>query len=357
MRYAVVDVESTGGKPGKERVIEVGIALMDDGVITNEFDSLVNPGVPIPTFVQNLTGITDKMAAAAPRFADIAQKVNSMLDGRVFVAHNVAFDYGFIREELRRAEISFESERICTVKLSRRVFPGMGSYSLHKLSDALGLPDFKHHRALGDALACAEILKLAEAKDPERVRAEIRGGARPAFLPRGWEEKDLERIPRMAGILRFLGRDGTLYLTSARNMRIRALALLASAKRGPLSSVHDGLRDIQFECTGSELLAKIRTAVELSCHRYPCNVSVCIPSDSGAPLPDMILFGAGRKDGEKSAILVRGGRVRGYRFVGEREPLSVSVFESTMERFPENFNLAPYLRPALFSNSYRAAFF
>ena len=195
MRYAVVDVESTGGKPGKERVIEVGIALMDDGVITDKFDSLVNPGVSIPPFVQNLTGITDKMAAAAPRFAEIAQKVSSMLEGRVFVAHNVAFDYGFIREELRRAEIPFESERICTVKLSRRVFPGMGSYSLHKLSDALGLPDFRHHRALGDALACAEILKLAEARTRNGCARKSAAALVPRFSRKAGRKRTWSAFP------------------------------------------------------------------------------------------------------------------------------------------------------------------
>ena len=153
--FAVVDVETTGGKPEYARIIEIGIVLVDDWKITQKFDSLVKVPVELSPFIQNLTGITPKMLYNAPEFDEIAPKVDAMLEGRIFVAHNVASDYGAVGAEIKRSGFDFSPERLCTVKLSRRVFPGLPKYSLHELSMSLGLPDFGQHRALNDAIAAA----------------------------------------------------------------------------------------------------------------------------------------------------------------------------------------------------------
>lgn len=161
MNFAVVDIETTGGKPMDNRIMEIGIILIDGDVIVEKYHSLVDPGQPITPFVKNLTGITDEMVEGKPQFKDIAEDVFELLNGRIFVAHNVQFDCKFMIEELKRCAIKFNPPRLCTVKLSRRVFPGFSSYSLHNLTQSLELLDFHHHRALDDALACANILKLA----------------------------------------------------------------------------------------------------------------------------------------------------------------------------------------------------
>lgn len=164
MRFAVVDLETTGGQPKNDSIIEIGIALIDGTEVVKTFESLVCPGRSIPSFVQNLTGIYPEMVVSARPFREIAEEVLALLSGRIFVAHNASFDFGFLKAELERASCKWDAPRLCTVKLSRRVFPGFPSYSLHSLTKSLGCPDFNHHRALGDALASAEILKLALAK-------------------------------------------------------------------------------------------------------------------------------------------------------------------------------------------------
>ncbi|WP_294961382.1 3'-5' exonuclease [uncultured Fibrobacter sp.] len=180
MRFAVVDVESTGGAGEMNRITEVGIALVDDTEIVETFHTLVDPGAPISPFVQKLTGITDEMVQGAPQFQKIAEKVDELLRDRIFVAHNVQFDLKMMRTELKRCCISFDPPRLCTVKLARRVFPGFSSYSLHNLTESLGLSDFHHHRAMDDTLACAEILKLAYNKvGPEKILKEVKNLSTP----------------------------------------------------------------------------------------------------------------------------------------------------------------------------------
>ena len=149
--------------------MEVGIVLMDGSDIVDTYHALVDPGHPITPFVRTLTGISDEMVQGQPQFASIAEHVAELLQDRIFVAHNVQFDCKFMTTELKRCCIKFNPPRLCTVKLSRRVFPGLPSYSLHKLTESLGLPDFNHHRALDDTMAAAGILKLALEKVGEAV--------------------------------------------------------------------------------------------------------------------------------------------------------------------------------------------
>lgn len=168
MRFAVVDLETTGGTPSDARIMEIGIVLLDGCEVVGTYHSLIDPGQDIPPFIQNLTGIKPEMVSGQPQFASVAEHVAELLKDRIFVAHNVLFDCKFMRAELKRCCIPYDPARLCTVKMSRRVFPGFPSYSLHKLTESLGLADFNHHRALDDAMAAAEILKLAISKVGEK---------------------------------------------------------------------------------------------------------------------------------------------------------------------------------------------
>lgn len=180
LKFAVVDVETSGGAGDQNRITEIGILLLDGTEPVGEFHTLVDPGVPITPFVQNLTGITDEMVSGQPQFAKVAEHIAGLLDGRIFVAHNVQFDSKVMRTEMKRCCIAFDPPRLCTVKLSRKVFPGHVSYSLHNLTESLGLPDFNHHRAMADTLACAEILKLAYNKiGPEKILKEVKNLSTP----------------------------------------------------------------------------------------------------------------------------------------------------------------------------------
>lgn len=131
--------------------------------------------MPIQPFVQRLTGITDEMVQGKPQFSSVAETMRELLQDRIFVAHNVQFDSRFMTAEMKRCCIKFDPPRLCTVKLSRRFFPGLPSYSLHNLTRSLELPEFNHHRALADAMAAAEILKLVYEKiGPEKLLKEVK---------------------------------------------------------------------------------------------------------------------------------------------------------------------------------------
>ena len=180
MKFAVVDLETTGGTAEEGRITEVGIVLLDDCEVVKTYSALIDPGMPIQPFVQNLTGITDEMVRGKPQFSSIAEEVAELLQDRIFVAHNVQYDIKFMRTELRRCCIKIDPPRLCTVKVSRRFFPGLPSYSLHKLTQSLELPEFNHHRALDDAMAAAEILKLAYKKvGPEKLLKEVKNLTNP----------------------------------------------------------------------------------------------------------------------------------------------------------------------------------
>ena len=175
MKFAVVDLETTGGKPADGRITEIGVVLMDDMCVVKTYQALVDPGMPIQPFVQRLTGITDEMVQGKPQFSSIADDVMVLLQDRIFVAHNVQFDSRFMMTEMKRSCIKYDPPRLCTVKLSRKFFPGLPSYSLHNLTQSLELPEFNHHRALDDALAAAEILKLVYEKiGPDKLLKEVK---------------------------------------------------------------------------------------------------------------------------------------------------------------------------------------
>jgi DNA polymerase-3 subunit epsilon len=160
LEYAVVDVETTGGSAANgHRITEIAVVVLrGDGEVLDSYSSLVNPGRPIPPFVSRLTGITDSMVRVAPPFAEVAEEVRSHLRGRIFVAHNVAFDWGFVNRELSESLGSpLEGRRLCTVRLARRVVPELKSRSLGTLSDFFGIENAARHRALGDAEATVQV--------------------------------------------------------------------------------------------------------------------------------------------------------------------------------------------------------
>ena len=165
--YAVVDIEATGGNHVKGRIIEIAIILFDGEKIVSQYSTLVNPEVKIDWYVTKLTKITNKMVADAPLFKDVAEEILRLTKGNIFVAHDVDFDYKFLKEELRKVGLEFNYPQVCTLKLSQKHLPEEESYSLGKLCDAVGIPIPKEvrHRAEGDAVATAKLLGLLLAKD------------------------------------------------------------------------------------------------------------------------------------------------------------------------------------------------
>src|SRR5690554_2237474 len=158
--FAIIDTETTGGNPAKDKVMEIAIIIHDGNKIIEEYSTLVNPLEPIAPFIRSLTGINENMVKDAPTFDQIADKILEMTKGNVFVAHNVRFDYTILRNEFQRMGIKFLCKQICTVKLSRDLIPGHNSYSLGRLCKDLEINLEGRHRAYGDALATAKLFSL-----------------------------------------------------------------------------------------------------------------------------------------------------------------------------------------------------
>src|SRR6185437_2393670 len=147
--YAIVDIETTGSYAANNGITELAIVLYDGNKIVDRFESLVNPQMPIPRYIQVLTGILPEMMESAPLFSEMADRVYTLLKDAVFVAHNVNFDYSFIKFHLESCGYSLNSKKLCTVRLSRKLFPGLAGYSLGKLCRELNIPLENRHRAGG----------------------------------------------------------------------------------------------------------------------------------------------------------------------------------------------------------------
>ena len=166
--YSVIDVETTGGKFNQEGITEIAIYKFDGENIVDQFISLINPEIPIQPFVQQLTGITDKMVSNAPKFFQVAKRILEITENSILVAHNSSFDYRMIKIEFDRLGYDFNIPQICTVKLSKKLIPNLKSYKLGNLVKSLGIPITNRHRASGDARATVELFKLLILKDSNK---------------------------------------------------------------------------------------------------------------------------------------------------------------------------------------------
>ena len=165
MEFAVVDIETTGSTPQSAGITEIAIVIHNGVEVTGKYVTLINPRHKIPPFIVNMTGISDEMVAAAPLFEEVAPQIYNLLNGRVFVAHNVSFDYSFVHYLLGRSGYQWSAPKLCTIKLSRRVFPGLEKYGLGSLTRDLGIRIEGRHRAWGDAAATAQVLTMAIEKE------------------------------------------------------------------------------------------------------------------------------------------------------------------------------------------------
>src|SRR5210317_198481 len=158
--YAILDIETTGGSPKTEKITEIAIFFHDGQKVVDEWSTLINPEKPIPYFITGLTGITNEMVANAPKFFEVAKELVELTENYTIVGHNVSFDYSFIRSEFKRLGFAYDRKTLCTVKLSRKTFPGHKSYSLGKICKELGIEIRDRHRAAGDALATVKLFEL-----------------------------------------------------------------------------------------------------------------------------------------------------------------------------------------------------
>ncbi|MGY8626970.1 exonuclease domain-containing protein [Chromobacterium violaceum] len=233
---AIIDLETTGGNIARDRITEVGMVLID-GERVERLSWLVNPGQPIPPFIENMTGISNEMVAGAPPFSAQADELLDRLQGRLLLAHNARFDYGFLKNEFRRHGLRFQARALCTVKLSRRLYPQHFKHSLDSLIARHGIDMPERHRALADAEAVYRFIRIAEAElGEDRVAHEaaqlLAQPAELSSLPAELQQQ-IEDMPDSAGVYALFGADGrALYVGRAPNLYRKALGHFAERKPG-----------------------------------------------------------------------------------------------------------------------------
>ncbi|MGH8689185.1 MAG: exonuclease domain-containing protein [Burkholderiales bacterium] len=260
---AIVDLETTGVHPEHDRVTEVAVIEVDGGEASAEWSTLVNPECTIPPAIQALTGITNDMVAGAPTFARLAEDLSERLAGRVFVAHNARFDYGFLRQGFARAGIDFRAKTLCTVKLSRRLYPQHPRHNLDSLIARHGLRCRARHRALGDADAVWQFLKIAAEEHGEDVlHTAARQVSKQPSLPPYLERAMVDAIPEAPGVYLFYGESGNpLYVGKSKAMRSRVLAHFSESLRSSREmQLAREVRHVEWERSAGELGALLREA-------------------------------------------------------------------------------------------------
>ena len=221
-----LDLETTGATASFDRITEIGLIEVERGRYVGEWTTLVNPETRIPPFIQNLTGISNDMVALAPTFAEIARELKQRLDGKLLVAHNARFDYGFLRNEFRRLDIKYASDLVCTVKLSSKLFPGHARHNLDSLMERHGVTCDARHRALGDARVLWELTqKWRDEFGADALAAAATAQIKRPTLPPGLSELVLDEVPESPGVYLFFGEnDMPLYIGKSVNLRLRVLA-------------------------------------------------------------------------------------------------------------------------------------
>ncbi|MAZ49517.1 MAG: hypothetical protein CME65_13235 [Halobacteriovoraceae bacterium] len=275
-KFAIVDIETTGANRGGNKITEIAIIVTDGTQILDEFSTLLNPERSIPSNITYLTGITNEMVRDKPKFYEIAKKIVEITEGCVFVAHNVFFDYNFIRSEFNELGFSYGREKLCTVRMSRKAFPGLKSYSLGNLTKHFKIPLKNHHRAMADAKATLELFKLIQAKLPDLTQNTLEEKTRILTPPPNFETKKLEDLPEKAGLYYFYNDQGELlYIGKSKNIRKRVINhFRPNIKRKKDLQLKFHIFDIQTKLTGNELAALILESHEIKHFRPPYNTAL-----------------------------------------------------------------------------------
>lgn len=264
--YAIVDIETTGGYANNHKVTEIAIYHHDGIQITNHYHTLINPGRSIPYFITGLTGINYEMVKESPSFEEVAKEIHEQLKDRVFVAHNAHFDYGFLKKEFEDAGINWNSKKLCTVRLSRKIIPGLSSYSLGRLAESLGVEIQNRHRAGGDAEATSKVFDLLLKRDTTGViEKALKRNSGETILPPNLPKEDFDKLPAKAGVYYFLdGRGHVIYVGKAINIKKRIAGhFTGEAREWNRSNIRNEIHHITYELTGSELIALILESQEI----------------------------------------------------------------------------------------------
>lgn len=257
-RYAIVDIETTGGYAENHAITEIAIIIHNGQTVEDEFHTLINPGRLIPPKIQFLTGISNEMVEDAPYFNELAEELFQRMKECVFVAHNVNFDFSFLHHQFHHCGLNFNPEKLCTVRLSRKIFPGLHSYSLGNLCHSLQIPIHDRHRAFGDALATAKLFtKLVENDSDNLIGTYAKKKSRINRLPLHMDSQSFENLPESIGVYKFLDKQGKIiYIGKAKNIKRRIFQHFSGNNLGKRRQnfIQEIYSVIYFE-TGTEIMA------------------------------------------------------------------------------------------------------
>jgi len=274
MVYAIVDIETTGGSSKTHRITEVAVILHDGINEVGRYETLINPEQLIHRSITSLTGISNEMVANAPVFSDIAENLYEMLSGVVFVAHNVNFDYGFLRTHFSEIGLKWNPKRLCTVRLSRKIIPGLYSYSLGKIAQQLGYQIEHRHRAMGDCQFTAILFEKLIRDDKEgHVAFALNQRSKEATLPPNLPREVIIGLPETLGVYMFYDNTGkVIYAGKANNLKHRVSEhFRGNTHTGYKSRFAEKIVDVKWIECPNELITLLVEAREIKKHWPPYN--------------------------------------------------------------------------------------
>jgi len=311
--YAILDIETTGGKFNEEGITEIAIYKYDGHTIIDQFVSLVNPEKAIQAFVVRLTGINNNMLRNAPKFHEVAKRIIEITEGCTVVAHNSSFDYRILRTEYNRLGYDYKRNTLCTVELSKKLIPDQKSYSLGKLCKAIGIPMSDRHRASGDALATVQLFKLLLEKDSNKSIIESTIDHFDSKKTVEKLHKLLKSVPTTNGIY-YLHNDTGKIIFMGKGANIKNEATLQFLKKTNRSKkVQEKTVSISYEETGNELITLLKYALELEVNDPKYNLrSKKKITQNNFNNDNMLLIDKGRVLDEHAVVLIENNEVVGY---------------------------------------------
>lgn len=256
--FAIIDVETTGVNSKTDKLTEIAILIFDGKQIVREFSSLINPERKIPYRITQITGINNQMVASAPKFYELAKEIVELTKDCTFVAHNVLFDYRFIKSEFESLGYHYERELLDTIKLARKFIPGLRSYSLGNLCSEIGIKITNRHRALGDATATAELFKRIYHYQPDLNGISLKG------LHSNLKKEKIDTLPHETGVYYFYDdKNELIYVGKSNNIHQRIISHLNASTTKKALEMKNRIADVDYELCGSELIALLLESDEI----------------------------------------------------------------------------------------------
>lgn len=314
MKYAIIDIESTGGKIEDEGIIDIAILRFDGHRLIDQFHSLVNPERAIQPFVTSLTGISDKMVRTAPRFYELAKRIIELTEHAILVAHNTQFDYRILKEEFSRLGYTFKAPTLCTVEFAKRILENQDSFKLDKLAKSLGIPLSDRHRALGDAEATLALLKILRERDAtghiekELVRSIEESDTLPSHL------EIVRNAPSDPAVFKLIGKKEKLIYCGYTPSLKSTISTLLSAKNYVDQPLFKSVKQLEYEVCPSRLLGAVKVyhyqRLLRPLMRY--KIETATPSKEDLKGFSGLLFDKGRTEGEQAVLRLQDGILIGY---------------------------------------------